>query len=239
MGPVLDGAAGLKGGAEQPFFSKCSQIAHAAHPPRGAEGVQIVAQEKGRAMMEKGPQSSGWRVHRWRIAGWGVAAGLLLLPLIAMQFSDALDWDETDFLVIGAMLAAAGGTLEGAARTTGNWAYRTAVGIAVVAAFLLIWLNLAVGIIGNEDNPANAMFAGVLAIAVIGAVAARFRPAGMARACAVTAIAQALVAVIALATGAGAGSAKWPIDVLVLSIFFTGAWLIAARLFVAAARNRA
>ncbi|MGH8077936.1 MAG: hypothetical protein ACREPE_11510 [Lysobacter sp.] len=41
---------------------------------------------------------------RWRIAIWGTAALLLLLPLVAMQFTDEVDWDETDFIVIGAMI---------------------------------------------------------------------------------------------------------------------------------------
>ena len=73
---------------------------------------------------------------------------LLLLPLVAMQFTNEVNWDETDFIVFGAMLAAACGTYELAARMTGNTAYRAAVSVAVAAAFLLIWINLAVGIIG-------------------------------------------------------------------------------------------
>jgi hypothetical protein len=45
-----------------------------------------------------------------------------------------------------------------------------------VAAFILIWMNLAVGIIGSEDNPANLMYGGVLAVAIVGAFMVRFRP---------------------------------------------------------------
>jgi hypothetical protein len=36
---------------------------------------------------------------RWRIAAWATAAILLLLPLIAIQFTDEVNWDETDFAV--------------------------------------------------------------------------------------------------------------------------------------------
>ena len=54
---------------------------------------------------------------------------------------------------MGAMLAAACGTYELAAWMTGNRAYRAAVGVAVAAAFLLVWINLAVGIIGTETTP--------------------------------------------------------------------------------------
>ena len=149
-------------------------------------------------MAKNGENNSGRRGSRWRIAVWGTAALLLLLPLIAMQFTDEVNWDETDFLVFGAMVAAAGGTYELAARTTDNSTYRAAVGVALAAAFILVWINLAVGIIGSEDSPANLMYGGVLAVGIIGAVIARFQPVGMARALSATALVQALVDVIAL-----------------------------------------
>jgi hypothetical protein len=106
---------------------------------------------------------------RWRIVIWGTAAFLLLLPLIAMQFTNEVNWDDTDFVVFGAMLFGACGVYELAARMTPSFAYRAAVGVAVMAAFILIWMNLAVGIIGSEDNPANLMYGGVLAVAITGA----------------------------------------------------------------------
>jgi hypothetical protein len=59
-------------------------------------------------------------------------------------------------------------------------------------------MNLAVGIIGSEDNPVNLMYFGVIAIGILGATMARLRPQGMARALFTTALAQALVPVIAL-----------------------------------------
>jgi hypothetical protein len=36
---------------------------------------------------------------RRRLAAWATAAILLLLPLIAMPFTDEVNWDETDFAV--------------------------------------------------------------------------------------------------------------------------------------------
>jgi hypothetical protein len=38
-----------------------------------------------------------------------------------------------------------------------------AVGVALVAALLILWTNLAVGIIGETDALANLMYIGVLA----------------------------------------------------------------------------
>jgi hypothetical protein len=77
-------------------------------------------------------------------------------------------------------------------------AYKSAIGVALVAAFLLAWLSLGVGIIGADGDPANLMYFGVLAVGIIGAFIARLKPHGMARALFATALAQALVAIIAL-----------------------------------------
>jgi hypothetical protein len=154
---------------------------------------------------------------------------------MAMQFTDEVKWDETDFIVFGAMLVAACGTYELAARATGSLAFRAAVGVALAAAFLLVWINLAVGIIGSEDNPANLMYFGVLAVAIVGAVIAGFRPSGLARVLIVTAVAQAFVAVVAILGGFGL-PASGPLELLLLNAFFAALWLVSAWLFRRAAR---
>jgi hypothetical protein len=175
--------------------------------------------------------NGGRRRGGWRIAIWGVAASLLLLPLAAMQFTDDVKWTGSDFIVWGAMLFAACGTYELAARMTTDIFYRAAVGVAVFAAFLLVWINLAVGIIGAEQDPANLMFAGVLAVAIVGAAVARLRPQGMARAFVAAAVAQALVGLVAMIGGLGSDGPIWPREVLALTGFFTFMWLLSALLF--------
>jgi hypothetical protein len=84
-----------------------------------------------------------------RIVVWGIAAFALLLPLVAMQFTSEVDWDFADFAVFGTMLLVVCSTYELGTRLTGNKAYRLAVGIALLGAFLIIWIQLAVGIIGD------------------------------------------------------------------------------------------
>ena len=163
---------------------------------------------------------------------------LLMLPLVAMQFTDEVNWDETDFIVFGAMLLTACGTYELAARTKGNLAFRLAVGVAIAAAFLLVWINLAVGIIGSEDNPANLMYFGMLAVGIVGAVIVRFRPSGLARVLVATALAQALVAVVAILGGFGL-PASGPPELLLLNAFFAALWLVSAWLFRKAAPAQA
>ena len=174
----------------------------------------------------------------WRIATWGTAAALLLLPLVAMQVTDEVDWDLTDFAFAGALLGGVGVTFELAVRMTQRRAYRAAVAVALAAAFILIWMNAAVGIIGSEDNPANLMYAGVLAVAIIGAIIARFRPYGMARALVATALAQMSVAMIALVTGLGS-TASGPLEILALNGVFAALWLISAWLFAKPGRDQA
>jgi hypothetical protein len=148
-----------------------------------------------------------------------------------------MSWDVLDFAVFGGLLAGVGGTFWLARRMTDNIAYRTGVGIALVGAFLLVWVNGAVGIIGNPNNDANLMYFGVLAVGTLSAVFAGFQPVGMARAMYATAIAQVAVAVIAVTASLGSSGPIWPKDVLVLTAFFTALWLLSAWLFQKAARD--
>ena len=166
---------------------------------------------------------------------WMGACALLLVPLVAMQFTREVMWTASDFIVFGAMLFGALGLYELAARNARGTAYRWAAGIAVAAGFSLVWINLAVGVIGSEDNPANLMFVGVLAVALLGALGARLRPAGMASALFATAFAQLIVGIVALTGNLGADGIGWPRDVIGLTAIFTCLWLASALLFRRAA----
>src|SRR3954454_16025342 len=61
-----------------------------------------------------------------------------------------------------------------------DWSYRGAALLALVGMFLTIWANLAVGIVGSEDNPANIGFFAALLVGIAGSAVARFRAKGMA-----------------------------------------------------------
>lgn len=152
-----------------------------------------------------------------------IAGGLLMVPLVAMQFTPEVMWDETDFIVAGILLFGTGLLFELAARKGGNTAYRAGAGLALFTGLVLIWMNLAVGIIGNEENPANLMYIGVLAVGLIGAGIAGFRPAGTARAMYATAATQMLVGIIALVAGLG--------FTLVLNGVFALLWIGSGLLF--------
>jgi hypothetical protein len=164
-------------------------------------------------------------------------AFILLLPLLAMQVTDEVVWDLADFVIAGALIFGTGLTYVLVARKAGKIAYRAAVGVALAAALLLVWINLAVGVIGTEDELANLMYIGVLFVGIIGAIIARFRPHGMARALFATALAQALVAVIALTFGLGSERSR-PVEILGVTGLFVALFVGSALLFRHAGRER-
>ena len=170
-----------------------------------------------------------WRRLRWVV--WGGLAMLLALPLVAMQFTPEVQWTLSDFIVMGSLLGCVGAAFEVVVRVARNSTYVIAAGIAAMNALLMTWINLAVGIIGNEGNPANLMFFGVLAVGLVAVACSRLRPQGMALAMAITAAAQAVVCVVAIAI---VGS-----NIFFISSFFVAMRLVSAWLFRRAARVEA
>ncbi|HEX6930283.1 MAG TPA: hypothetical protein VF267_13595 [Gammaproteobacteria bacterium] len=135
----------------------------------------------------------------WRTAGWAFATLLWLLPLIAMQFTDDVNWGPVDFAVMFVLIFGTGFAVELAVRKSRSTLYRVAAGIALVGSFLLAWLSVGVGIIGTEDgDPANLMYFGVLAIGLLGAAVTRLQARGMAKTALAMTLGQAAVAVIAI-----------------------------------------
>lgn len=162
-----------------------------------------------------------------RIAGWGFVAVLLILPAVAMQFTSEVDWSVSDFIVMGAILGSVGLGTEFLVRRSGSTAYRIAAVLAMATAFLTIWVNLAVEMIG-DDNPYNLLFGGVLLVALGGSILADFKPAGMAKAMLATGVAQLVV---------GAGGMVFEVRDGIFSMAFAFPWLLAAALFRSTAKE--
>ncbi|MHB8906447.1 MAG: hypothetical protein ACYC6D_10015 [Melioribacteraceae bacterium] len=160
-----------------------------------------------------------------------LAAVLLLLPLLAMLITKEVDWSLFDFVAAWILLFSAGFTYRMVARKMNNIMYKAAVGVAVGTSLLLIWSNLAVGLIGSEDNPANWMYIGVLAIGFLGAIIARLQPKGMYRVLFSMAFAHALIAVIALIARLDLSAESSAIEILGVNGFFAVLWIGSALLF--------
>lgn len=176
--------------------------------------------------------------NRWRLVGWGAAVALILAPLVAMQFpASGVNWTMFDFLFAAVLIGGVGGLFELAARASASWAYRGGAALALLTSFLLVWINGAVGIIGNEDNPANLVFGVIILMAIAGTIVAKAKADGMVRAMAVAASAQAIVGLVVFARGVAANEPPGAFGLLVLIEGFAAMWLGSAFLFRKAARG--
>lgn len=74
---------------------------------------------------------------------------ILLIPLIAMQFTNEVHWNLADFVVAGILLLCAGFIFDLILRKTQNTKSRIIISIILLIALLLIWIELAVGVFGS------------------------------------------------------------------------------------------
>lgn len=74
---------------------------------------------------------------------------LLLIPLIAMQFTTEVDWDSTDFLIMGMLLTGTGLLCELVLRKVKSNKHRILFCGTALLLLFLIWAELAVGIFGS------------------------------------------------------------------------------------------
>ena len=74
---------------------------------------------------------------------------VLLVPLLAMLFSDEVDWGPADFTIVGILLAGVGIAYQLVVNGVKNNSRQAAVGIVLSAAMILIWIELAVGLFGS------------------------------------------------------------------------------------------
>lgn len=179
------------------------------------------------------PSTAPW-VRRLRPLAWGGAAALLLAPWVAMRFTGEVAWTISDFALFGALLLVACVAFETVARAAHGPAYLAAGVVAIGAAFLLVWANLAVDIVDGPEHPANRMQAGVLLVGIAGALLARLRPRGMARTLVAMAAMQAVAGGVALWLDAREPAAF----VLAFTGLYVAAWLLSAALFRKAADAR-
>lgn len=77
------------------------------------------------------------------------AAGILFIPLIAMQFSSEVNWDIFDFIVMGILLLSTGLLCELVLRKVKTTKNRIIICGAVLIILFLVWAELAVGVFGT------------------------------------------------------------------------------------------
>jgi hypothetical protein len=158
----------------------------------------------------------------WRFIMWGTILTLLILPALAMQVTAEVNWTASDFVFAAVLLGSVGLGVEATVRARGDWSYRGAMFIAIALAFVTVWANGAVGIIGSEDNPLNLLYFIPLLIGGLAAVRVWFRPRAMCWIMAAVAVAQFAIAAIAAANG------YW---VWIAAAVIGGGWSLSSILF--------
>jgi hypothetical protein len=165
---------------------------------------------------------------------------ILLIPLVAMQFTSEVNWTLFDFIAMGVLLLGTSLAFEFFLSRTSSMKYRVAAGLAIGTCLLLTWMNLAVGIIGNENNPANLLYFAVPMILFLGAIYAEFEAKALARVLFMTAGALALIPIIALVVNrpsiATSDALFGVLAVLLLNTFFVVLLVGSGLLFKQAAK---
>ena len=75
---------------------------------------------------------------------------LLLFPLIAMQFTDEVNWSFSDFIIMGAILTITGLLIRITLKKFKNSKNRIILIAIIIIIFFLIWAELGVGILGTR-----------------------------------------------------------------------------------------
>ncbi|OJJ13922.1 hypothetical protein BKI52_44965 [marine bacterium AO1-C] len=88
-------------------------------------------------------------LHKRQIVVVAISTFLLFIPLIAMQLTTEVNWQPLDFLVAGILFMGAGLLGEFTLRKFNHRKYRIAALVVILLMFLLIWVELAVGIFGS------------------------------------------------------------------------------------------
>jgi len=160
-----------------------------------------------------------------------VTVVILMVPLVAMQFSDHVNWSVLDFLLMGSLIFGTGVLFVLVMRLSSNIVYKVAMGLAIGATFFMVWVNLAVGLIGAGPNAGNLMYAGIIAVLIGGIYMSRFKAAGLERTMYATAFAFVLHASIALVANMQNYPGSSVMEIIGVNLFFASPYVVAGLLF--------
>jgi hypothetical protein len=138
-----------------------------------------------------------WRKHNTRLIVWTITLILIVVIRGAMLFSKEMDWTEAT--AYSSILLVITGIYELVLILKKRSSiYKIAFGMWLGGMFILGWANGAVGIIWNEDNPANLMYRAVFAVGLIGSLIAGLQPRRISYTMFAVAVVQLLVPLFAL-----------------------------------------
>lgn len=160
-----------------------------------------------------------------------VTALILAIPLVAMQFTTDVDWSIGDFIIMGSLIFGTGTAYIVATRLINNLVFRIAIACALGTTFLMIWSNLAVGLIGSGQNAGNLMYIGVLVTGIIGVILSKFTSRGLERTMYAIAFALVVLTAIALSTGMQNYSGSSVSEIIGVNGFFALLYIVTGLLF--------
>ncbi len=156
---------------------------------------------------------------------------IIMIPLIAMQFTNEVVWTMSDFIIGWTILFSIGFAFQAIGRRAKNSSYKFATGIAAFTTLFVIWSNLAVGIIGNEDNPLNLMYFGVVLLMVFGSYIAQLKAKAMSRVLFASAVLHALVSIIGLSIFSTQNPGYTIVNVAILNVVLVTMWAVSGLLY--------
>lgn len=156
---------------------------------------------------------------------------ILSIPLIAMQFTSEVNWSVGDFIIMGILIFSTALAYVLISRYAPNFIYRAAIGAAIGTTFLMVWANLAVGLIGAGPHAGNLMYIGVVAVVIMGTYFSRFTAKGMELAMFGAAFSLVLLAGIALLANMQALPGSSVAEIIAVNAFFAFLYCIGGLLF--------
>jgi len=162
---------------------------------------------------------------------------ILMVPLVAMQFTDEVKWNAPDFIVMGALIFSTGMGFILITRSSPNVAYWIAAALTFATAFLMVWANLAVGLIGSGPNLGNLIYMLVPAAAIFGTFLSNFNPSGMERTMYVTTLLLVVVTLVAFLANMDEYPSSSATDILAVSGFFAMLFIVSGLIFRFAAQQ--
>lgn len=165
----------------------------------------------------------------------------LIIPLTGMLLSAGVNWGLFDFIFAWVIIFGSGFTYKFITSKISNTKYKAALAIAVFTSLFIVWSNLAVGIIGSEDNPVNLIYFVMLFAVIIGGVAVKFHPKGLSILMFAAAAAHGLIPFIAFVLIGAENIERFTREMNVLigiHLFIIMLWTISGLLFRYSAQDK-
>jgi hypothetical protein len=154
----------------------------------------------------------------------------LTIPLTAMYFFSAVAWSLSDFVIAGVLIFGTGVLYKFVTLSKSEIWYKTGMGLAFLAGLTLIWVNMAAGIVGTENNPFNLVYVALIAAALAGLFVIRFKQKRVVVLINSMAAAMALIGIIAIITGQQFVPESSVVKILAVHGFFALLFVISALL---------